>query len=201
MKTVGITQRVMVDPKHGERRDALDQRWPRFLAAVGLVGVPLPNRPELAVRVAAELELAGLVLTGGNDLAAYGGDAPERDATEAALIEWARGRAVPVMGVCRGMQVILHGFGAELERAQGHVTASHAALIDGAPRNVNSYHNFMVRKTVPALRVWGTAWDGSIEAIRHDREPIVGVMWHPERVDPFEVRDISLFRSFFGIEG
>ena len=200
MKTVGITQRVIVDPKYGERRDALDQRWPQFLAAVGVVGIALPNRPELAVRIASELGLAGLVLTGGNDLAAYGGDAPERDATEAALIEWARARSTPVLGVCRGMQVIMHGFGAELERAQGHVTASHAALIDGRARDVNSYHNFIVRKAVPTLQVWGTAWDGSIEAIRHGREPILGVMWHPERVDPFEERDLAMFRSFFDIE-
>jgi putative glutamine amidotransferase len=201
LKIVGITQRVIVDPKHGERRDALDQRWPQFLAAVGVVGVPLPNRPDLAVRIVTELKLAGLVLTGGNDLAAYGGDAPERDATEAALIDWARGHSAPVMGVCRGMQVILHAFGAELERAPGHVTPSHGALIDDEPRNVNSYHNFIARTPVPMLRVWGTAWDGSIEAIRHDREPILGVMWHPERVDPFEARDVAMFRAFFGVEG
>jgi putative glutamine amidotransferase len=200
LKTVGITQRVMVDPKHGERRDALDQRWPRFLAAVGVVGIPLPNRPELAVRIASELELAGLVLTGGNDLAAYGGDAPERDATDAVLMDWARGCAAPVMGVCRGMQLILHGFGAKLERAQGHVTASHEVLIDGEARHVNSYHHFIVRKPVAALRVWGTAWDGSIEAIRHEREPILGVMWHPERADPFDARDVAMFRSLFGVK-
>lgn len=198
MKVVGITQRVVVDPKHGERRDALDQRWPQFLAAVGVVGVPLPNRPELAVRMASELQLAGLILTGGNDLAAYGGDAPERDQTESALIDWARAHSTPLMGVCRGMQVILHGFGAPLERAEGHVTPSHPALVDGEPRNVNSYHNFVARKAVPALRVWGTAWDGSIEAIRHDKEAILGVMWHPERVEPFEPRDLAMFRSFLG---
>ena len=201
MKIVGITQRVVVAPKHGERRDALDQRWPQFLAAVGVAGVPLPNVPHLAVRLASELEVAGLVLTGGNDLAAYGGDAPERDATEAALIEWARSRSTPLMGVCRGMQVILHGFGAALERAEGHVTPSHSILVDGEPRNVNSYHNFVARKAVPMLRVWGTAWDGSIEAIRHDSEPILGVMWHPERAEPFEPRDLAMFRAFFGVGG
>jgi putative glutamine amidotransferase len=201
LKLIGITQRVVVDPKHGERRDALDQRWPEFLATVGVLGIALPNRPELAVRLASELGVSGLVLTGGNDLAAYGGDAPERDATEAALIDWARSHATPLMGVCRGMQVILHGLGAPLERAEGHVTASHPVLVDGAPRNVNSYHNFVARKAVPTLHVWGTAADGSIEAIRHDREPILGVMWHPERVNPFETRDVAMFREFFGVKG
>ena len=47
-----------------------------------------------------------MVLTGGNDLAALGGDAPERDATENALLDAAESRRLPVIGVCRGMQVI-----------------------------------------------------------------------------------------------
>jgi len=198
MRLVGITQRVVVDPKHGERRDALDQRWPEFLAAAGIGAIPLPNHPEHAVRLAGELPLSGLLLTGGNDLAEYGGDAPERDATEIALIDWARGRPSPVLGVCRGMQVILRRFGVPLERAEGHVTPSHAATVDGAPRNVNSYHNFVARKNAPSLHVWASAWDGTIEAIRHEREAILGVMWHPERNAPFDARDVKMFASFFG---
>jgi len=198
LKLIGITQRVVIDPKHGERRNALDQRWPAFLAVAGLAAIPLPNQPDLAVQLAEASGIRGLVLTGGNDLAQYGGDAPERDATETALIAWSRGRASPVLGVCRGMQVIQQDFGVALERASGHVTPSHPAVVEGAPRNVNSYHNFFARASVPELQVWGTAWDGSVEAVRHAREPILAVMWHPERVAPFDERDIAMFRRFFG---
>jgi putative glutamine amidotransferase len=44
--------------------------------------------------------VGGIVLTGGNDLTAYGGDAPDRDATETALLDFAERRNLPVLGVC-----------------------------------------------------------------------------------------------------
>jgi len=198
VRLVGITQRVVIDRLHGERRDALDQRWPKFLAAAGLGAVPLPNDPELALRLAAGTPLAGVVFTGGNDLVAYGGDAPERDATEEALIAWVRGQRMPLLGVCRGMQVIQHSLGVRLEKIGGHVTASHPAIVSGHARSVNSYHNYATRATVPSLEVWATTQDGAIEGVRHLVESLLGVMWHPERTSPFDVRDVEMFRSFFG---
>jgi gamma-glutamyl-gamma-aminobutyrate hydrolase PuuD len=197
MRLIGVTQRVVVDPAHGERRDALDQRWPSFLAAGGFAGIPLPNHPALALELAAGAGLKGLLLTGGNDLASYGGDAPERDAAEKALLAWARERGLPTLGVCRGMQMIQDSFGVGLKHAEGHVTHAHPVLIDGRERSVNSYHRFHATETVPELHVWARGWDGSVEAIRHAREPILGVMWHPERNRPFDERDLTLFAEFF----
>src|SRR5580698_10911742 len=105
MKTIAITQRVAVIPQYGERRDCLDQAWARFIAACGLLPLALPNIPEVALSLFRNVDVAGLLLTGGNDLAALGGDAPERDATENALVDDAEARGLPVLGVCRGMQL------------------------------------------------------------------------------------------------
>ena len=49
MKTVAITQRVSVVPEYGERRDCLDQAWPRFITACGLLPLVLPNIPDVAL--------------------------------------------------------------------------------------------------------------------------------------------------------
>ena len=68
--------------------------------------VALPNVIEVAVALCSGADVTGLVLTGGNDLAALGGDAPERDATENAVLDVAESRGLPVLGVCRGMQVV-----------------------------------------------------------------------------------------------
>jgi len=197
MKSVAITQRVAVIPQYGERRDCLDQAWPRFISACGLLPLPVPNVVEVALALCADADLAGLVLTGGNDLAVLGGDAPERDATESALLDAAEPRGLPVLGVCRGMQLIQHRCGVPLQRVEGHVTPRQVIRIDGEPTAVNSYHRFAARDSQPPLEVWAVAADGVVKAVRHTVRPITGIMWHPERNTPFAARDIALFRRAF----
>jgi putative glutamine amidotransferase len=200
MKTVAITQRVSVVPAYCERRDCLDQAWTKFLAACGLLPLLLPNVTEVALALCEGVDIAGLVLTGGNDLAGLGGDAPERDAVESAVLDQAERRSLPVLGVCRGMQVIQHRFAIPLRRVEGHVTPSQVIRIDGELKEVNSYHRFAALDSRPPLNVWAVAADGVVKAIRHSAQPIIGIMWHPERCAPFSSADLALFRQFFGVE-
>jgi putative glutamine amidotransferase len=197
MKTVAITQRVAVIPEYGERRDCLDQAWPRFIAACGLLPLPLPNVPEVALAMCGISDLAGVVLTGGNDLATLGGDAPERDATENALLDATESCGLPVIGVCRGMQVIQQRCAVPLQRVEGHVTRRQTIHIDGEPTEVNSYHRFASRESRPPLEVWAVAADGVVKAVRHTARPTIGIMWHPERNSPFAANDVALFRRVF----
>lgn len=198
MRTVAVSQRVAVLAEYGERRDCLDQAWPRFLQASDLLAIAVPNTPSLAVALCRSLQISGLVLTGGNDLATLGGDAPERDQTESALLDWARAHELPVIGVCRGMQLIQSRYGVPLEPVEGHVTPDQPIYIEGERRRVNSYHRFGARQTRAPLQAWATADDGVIKAVRHTSEPILGIMWHPERTRPFASFDLELFRRHFG---
>ena len=199
MKKVAITQRVSVVPEYGERRDCLDQAWPRFLAACGLMPLALPNVVEVAVALFTDADVAGLVLTGGNDLAALGGDAPERDATENALLDLAESRGLPVLGVCRGMQMIQQRCTVPLQGVEGHVTANQVIRVNGKRAAVNSYHRFGALESRPPLDVWAVADDGVVKAIQHADRSITGIMWHPERIDPFAAEDIALFRRVFKV--
>jgi putative glutamine amidotransferase len=198
MTLIAVSQRVAIDPRHLERRDCLDQGWVDFLSACGFIPVPVPNAAAVARSLCAAVSIRGILLTGGNDLAVYGGDAPERDATEAALLDIAQERELPVLGVCRGMQVIQHRFGVGLTRVAGHVARRQVISIEGKPAEVNSFHNFGTTATVAGLEAWAVAEDGVIKAIRHAHQNIAGIMWHPERLRPFASRDISYFQSFFG---
>jgi N5-(cytidine 5'-diphosphoramidyl)-L-glutamine hydrolase len=199
VKTVAVSQRVSILPERAERRDSLDQAWPKFLAACGLVSLAIPNVVEVALALCDEARIAGLVLTGGNDLAALGGDAPERDAVEGALLELAQQRGLPVLGICRGMQVIQQRFASPLRRVEGHVSAHQTIRIEGRREVVNSYHCYGALETRPPLEAWAVADDGVVKAVRHESQPITGIMWHPERRTPFAPADVALFRRVFEV--
>lgn len=196
-RLVLVSQRVDDIADRGERRDALDQRWAALLAACGLLPVPVCNDPQLADDYAALPGLAGLLLTGGNDLDALGGNVPEREATEVRLIEAARRQQLPILGVCHGMQLIQHVFGLRLLPVDGHVASRQTIRIDGRSAIVNSYHRFGTTASTPDLPVWARADDGIVKALRHRREAITCIMWHPERIQPFRPDDMNLIKTTF----
>jgi len=194
---VAVSQRVMIDPVTGERRDALDQRWTPFLRECGLSPLLVPNHVETARQLMQLNIICGVLLTGGNDLAAYGGDAPERDETERFLIEEAGRTSQPVLGVCRGMQMLQHHAGVVLKRVDGHVAVRHAVQLPDGPANVNSFHGWGATTTVTGLEICAATTDGVIEAIIDRPRRRAGIMWHPERETPFGPRDVNFVRQFF----
>jgi N5-(cytidine 5'-diphosphoramidyl)-L-glutamine hydrolase len=198
MTLIAITQRVVLVNAYNERRDALDRQWHHFFEACGFVPLIIPNHEPSARRLVQNCEPKGIVLSGGNNLISYGGDAPERDATELFLLQWARERECPLMGICRGMQLIQHRFGAILKTCQNHVTPKQTIEGPSGPLQVNSYHTFGTTAVTPELDVLARANDGVIKAVAHKNENLAGAMWHPEREQPFHSRDITLFRQFFG---
>ncbi len=197
MKLIAVSQRVTVDPATGERRDALDQNWTRFLQACGFVTLLIPNHPPTIHRLMQLESIAGVLLTGGNDLAAYGGDAPERDQTELLLIDEAQRIGRPVLGVCRGMQLLLSRAGIPLSRLTGHVATRHDLSFPDGSMQVNSYHHWGATATVPGWDVCATAEDGVIEAAIQREHRQAGMMWHPERESPYSPRDIRFVQDFF----
>ena len=194
-----VSQRVIVDPATGERRDALDQRWHSFLHEAGFLSVPVPNRRDSAENLAKVTNPRGILLTGGNDLASLGGDAPERDETEDALMTHARSHGVPLIGVCRGMQMIQQAFGVAVYPVDGHVAPCQTIEFRGRRAAVNSFHRFGTHETLAPLDVCGRSEDGVVKAVCVQGQPILGIMWHPERLLPHRAEDISLFRNHFGL--
>ena len=205
---LGITQRVEVVESYGERRDCLDQRWAALAHAIGMTITPLPNvSPDSAAGLLDGLRLSALVLSGGNSLTAADPDAddcaPERDAFESAAVEWALQKGVPVLGVCRGMQFLNAWFGGSLQKVAGHAGTRHTVTPAAVSplshaRVVNSYHQWGIPIATLAedFDVLAQHEDGSVEAFRHKTHRVAGLMWHPEREDPFNADDLALLRSF-----
>lgn len=201
-KKVGLTMRIDRVKEYKETRDSIDQRWGALFEKADIIPVYFPaalSRAATACEIFAEHQPHGLVLSGGNDI----GEFPERDAWEEALVEEAIHREVPVLGVCRGAQVLGKLHGSELEVVEGHVRTRHYletssdryANLSG--REVNSFHAYGFRTLSKCLEVVATARDGTVEMFRHRALPHVGVFWHPEREDPFHWADIEFLRGFF----
>ena len=197
MKKIFYTQRVEIVESYQERRDCADQKIPLFLQACGYLPFPVPNVIEDISLYLREAGPDGILLTGGNSLAVYGGNAAERDRTDRGILQWAIENRIPVYGFCRGMQSILDYFGGKLEPVQNHVALRHDVSGEWGNLNVNSYHNQGAFQAPPGLIVTAASDDGVIEAIRHEKHPIEGAMWHPEREQPFLQEDILRIQKLF----
>jgi gamma-glutamyl-gamma-aminobutyrate hydrolase PuuD len=207
VRPVLVTQRMVVDASTGEHRDVLDQRWAAFLERAGLVPLLVPSASSPAWLEALSEQAVGLLLTGGNDLATVNPDpqSAQRDALERMLVERFVALQKPVMGVCRGLQLLAaYVAGLPLHAVEGHAGTRHAVIIPTdtrwlAPWNgtrVNSFHRFAPAGNPGPDWVVTRAEDGSVEALEHRTQRILGIMWHPERETPALDNDIQLFRRF-----
>lgn len=192
MKKVALSQRVEAITGRNEVRDGVDQRLVKFIAAAGGLAFPVPNSLFFSNELNLWLDALcpdAIVLSGGNDI----GDATERDATEQALLTYAELRKLPVLGLCRGMQMMGYRAGAQLKPVTGHVGRKHSVTgeISGS---VNSYHNFALAECPEDFTVLAQSEDGGLEAIRHVVLPWEGWMWHPEREDGFPIDDVERLR-------
>ncbi|RFD25383.1 gamma-glutamyl-gamma-aminobutyrate hydrolase [Mycobacterium uberis] len=182
---------------------------------------PQPVNPEIAARVLDGL--GGLVITGGYDVdpAAYGQrphpstDEPRvaRDSWEFALLGAALQRGLPVLGICRGAQLLNIALGGTLHQhlpdVIGHsehwagnavfnrllvrtVPGTRLAAVLGESAEAQCYHHQSIDRLGDGLVV--SAWDvdGVIEAIELPGDAFVlGVQWHPEKV----LGDLRLFTA------
>lgn len=202
---VGITQRIDSVAGRAELRDALDQRLVQWLVHAGFLPVVVPNtlsgtdhpsEPTLENWLQA-VQPGALILSGGNDIGEY----PARDATERYLLTWAEKKQIPVLGICRGLQMMAVWSGVDLVKKEGHVGSRHQLVVSDRknewPANVNSYHNWGLASCPDGFEIAAQAEDGSIEAIKHITLPWEGWMWHPEREVPFSPQDIKRLKRLF----
>jgi putative glutamine amidotransferase len=190
------------------------------VTASGGVAVLLPPQHHSATGLSAEaaadvvLEgLDGLILTGGLDVQPelYGAERhpltdparPERDDWELALFRGAEERRMPVLAICRGLQLVnvarggtLHqhlpdAIGTERFRIGGGVFATNEVLVDDGSRlaglvgagslDVHSYHHQGVDRLGDGLVVTARTDDGLVQAFESDGDGyLLGVQWHPE---------------------
>jgi len=200
--------------------DLLPTQYSAAVEAAGGVPVLLPPlEPSLAASVVARID--GLVISGGADVkpSRYGeephprttGWRTDRDAWEFALLDAADARDLPVLGICRGMQVMAVHAGGALDQHTpdrvGHdqhspggdafgavdvstLGGSRLRALVGERQGVGCHHHQSVR-THPGFAAVAFAADGTLEAMEREGDRFaVGVQWHPENRS-----DAGLFRG------
>ena len=207
MKRIAVTQRVLEHNAYPERRDALDQRWPGILEQAGILALPMPNCISDVHAWLRSISAEGLLLTSGNDLSILpnaADPAPERDQTERSALEYFREQDLPVLGVCRGCQLLAVEAGAQLGVVEGHIAVYHEIAAEGLsfPSKVNSYHGLQIDPaSVPDnLQIAARSPDGVIEAIVQPEIRRLGIMWHPEREKEPDPADVALLCQWFGVD-
>ncbi|MRK02719.1 gamma-glutamyl-gamma-aminobutyrate hydrolase family protein [Aeromicrobium sp. S22] len=209
-----------------ESADLLPSTYAGAVAAAGGVAVILPpGHPENADAVVGRLD--GLVLAGGADVdpRRYGAQVHERtagwrvdrDQWELALLDAADAHDLPVLGICRGMQVMavhaggtLHQHVPDLVGHEEHspggaqfgdvsvdvVPGTRLAAAVGDKGDVRCHHHQSVA-THPGFQAAAHSADGVLEGMeRPDRPFWVGVQWHPETLE-----DVGLFTSLIAAAG
>lgn len=199
----------------------------------GHVAVVIPRFGTDAQFDALVAKLDVLILTGGEDIA------PERYKTERSprlgkvnvprddfdfrLLAAARRRNLPVIGICRGCQLLNVAFGGTLWQdlpseftvtGVQHRNVNHRISIDPTSRLakvvgatnviVNSYHHQAVKDLAPGFRIAARSPDGVVEAIECETYPAIGLQFHPEKMlcddkdaafAPFFKNILPLFRD------
>jgi N5-(cytidine 5'-diphosphoramidyl)-L-glutamine hydrolase len=210
VKFVGITMRVLKELNYFERRDCIDQKWDWCLKQMGLIPVPLLNSYDISVveELDRKLNFVGIILSGGNTLTSYNeseDSAPERDDFEKNCLDYAIYKSMPVIGVCRGLQLIVDYYGGNLTPCSGHVAKQH--LIKGklylngteVESYVNSFHTLGITTSNISGDLIPFAFDehGLVEGVHSQDKQILGIMWHPERNMALEELDKKIFYKTF----
>jgi GMP synthase-like glutamine amidotransferase len=144
-----------------------------------------------------------LILCGGPDI----GVNQERDVLEFRWLQEALDKNIPILGVCRGMQLINHFLGGSVEDLDDMIAEDHSLdhfkddtchnekisnfhwikdIRSGDLFMINSRHHQHCTNLSEDLITTHVSLDGSIEAYRNLNNTILGVQWHPERIEKIE---------------
>lgn len=227
-KIVGVSLRVVEATGCQEPRDEISHDWIRFLSGYDITPVLIPNKLPDVTEFVRDLKLSALFLSNGNNISPLNDEEErldiddvsiDRDKTERELISFAVSNRIPLIGICRGMQMLNVYFGGRMVRdlsevcgmSKPHVAKTHEIqFVDADMKRqwqfnnmiTNSFHNQGITTDTLSwqLKPFAMADHGIVEGVYHPDLPIAGIQWHPERAGSSVEVDSVLFKAFVNQE-
>lgn len=182
--------------EYDEPRQAISIDWLSWLQTFGIMPILVPFGLQ-NYDAYFKLNPSGLLLTGGDSVGSLatesmGHQPTSRDRAEFAIIKQAIASHIPILGVCRGMQILNTYFGGSLCRSleMNHLKAHDIIFQKDIFKykvhdriTVNSFHNHGIypKQLAKEFTVIASSNDGCIEYMEHKNLAITGIHWHPER--------------------
>ena len=182
---IGISMRVTNALQYDEVRDSIAHDWSNYMQNVfqNSKWMFIPNLGKKTVDYFKDWDLNVLFLTGGDDIGKF----EIRDESEIELVKYAVANSIPIVAICRGMQLIHYLYKGKIKKGnnefiENHRTNRHVVSIENLTYEVNSYHvNYLEENTLnDTFKVFSRCQlDNSIEGFNNNK--ILAMMWHPER--------------------
>lgn len=198
--------RIGISANRKDGQTCLAETYIQSVIQVGGAPVVIPATTDLRVLTAVVQDLDGILMSGGGDInPLFVGEEPLPalqdvdtlcDRYDLLLIRLASNRQIPLMGICRGHQMLNAAFGGTLyqdiysqadtdvikhSQKMAREEASHTVhLEDGCVIAVNSFHHQAVKDVAPEFVQTAVAPDGINEGMRHPEKSVFSVQWHPE---------------------
>ena len=171
--------------------DFIDHYWLNFFENQKIEYSLIPNKPYLSIKKFLKInkKIDLLILTGGSDVEGKKKDTVIRNKIEKNLIKISIEKKIPILGICRGAQLINIFFKGKINKTYGHMGSRHNVwfnndeIMKAKVLNVNSFHNSSILKKNLAKKAKEIAFDSkkNVEMFYIKNNKIIGVMWHPER--------------------
>ena len=208
MKKIVITQRISLN-KYNSIVDTIEHDWIELLESLNFNTFLVSNKINKIYDWLNNVEPDGIIFTGGDDIVPKNDKHNHkilRDRLEERILKWLmKNKSIPLLGVCRGMQVINNFLNGHIIRVEGHtqphkITFSENLFFKAKTKMVNSFHNNSIsHKSIgDDLAPFALSDDGNIEGFGHNNLQWQGIMWHPERKVFQDNMDRDFLKTMFG---
>jgi len=169
--------------------DFLDYNWIKYLEKKNHNFYLIPNSIKNFILMSKNLKPNLIILTGGNDIFKKNSYIKNRLKVEKKIISYAISKKIPILGICRGAQLLNLFFGGKIRKIKNHMRTRHNIFLEKKTLfkknklEVNSFHNHGIssKDLSKKLKVLARDKNKNIELYCHKSKKIIGVMWHPER--------------------